>query len=167
MKCPFRTTPVSFENPPISSLSTLFCTTSAPSEARLCRWGESPHSGSPGKAPDIECCVGLGNDVNEAYTGRSWATMRKREGNEPRYQNQMWMLTLLVERKATPEEPTATASEGPPGSKTVARDYGKAGNSGDPIDSSNLGVGRHNRSTGRNPDGRWEVGCPHSSEEVE
>ncbi|PSB24420.1 hypothetical protein C7B82_27085, partial [Stenomitos frigidus ULC18] len=73
------------------------------------------------------------------------------------------MPTPLVERKATPKEPIAMAPKDPPGSETVARHYGKVGNSGDPIDPSNLGVGQHNRQTGRKPEGLWEVGCPHSS----
>jgi len=47
--------------------------------------------------------------------------MRKREGIEPRYQNKSWMPTLLLGRKATPEEPIAMAPAGPPGSETVAR----------------------------------------------
>jgi len=93
--------------------------------------------------------------------------MREREGIEPRDENQLWMLTLLVKRKATPKKPTATASAGPPGSKTVARDQGRVGNSGGPIGSSDTGVGQHNQTTGRKPNGRWEVGCPHSSDEVE
>ena len=59
------------------------------------------------------------------------------------------------------------APEGPPGSETVARHEGRVGNSGDPMNSSNRGVGRHNRQTGRKPDSSWEVGCPHSSDEVE
>ena len=58
-------------------------------------------------------------------------------------------------------------SEGPPGSETVARHYGRVGNSGDPMNSSNLEVERHNRRTGRKLDGLWEVGCPHSSDEME
>lgn len=93
--------------------------------------------------------------------------MRPREGIEPRNENKLWMPTPLAKRKATPKKPIATASEGPPGSKTVARYQGKVGNSGDPIDSSDVEVGQHNQTTGRKPDGRWEVGCPHSSEEVE
>lgn len=93
--------------------------------------------------------------------------MRKREGIEPRYENKSWMLTCLEQRKAIPEEPTAMAPEGPPGSETVARHYGRVGNSGGPISSSVQGVGCHNRQTGRKPDNLWEVGCPHSSEEVE
>ena len=93
--------------------------------------------------------------------------MHKREGIEPRYQNQLWMPTPLVERKAILKEPIAMASEGPPGSETVARHQGKAGNSGDPMNSSTLGVGWHNQRTGRKPDSLWEVGCPHSSEEME
>jgi hypothetical protein len=32
--------------------------------------------------------------------------------------------------------------------------------------SSELGVEQHNRQTGRSLNGTWEVGCPHSSEEV-
>ena len=56
--------------------------------------------------------------------------MRKREGIEPRYQDKLWMPTLLVERKATPEEPTAMAPAGPPGSETVARHYGNMAKSG-------------------------------------
>lgn len=55
---------------------------------------------------------------------------------------------------------------GPPGSKTVARHYGRIGNSGDPIDSFKSGVGWHNWQTSRKPNGLWEVGCPHISEEV-
>ena len=42
----------------------------APSEARLCQLGAEPSLGSPGEAPSTECCVGEGNDVDEAYTGR-------------------------------------------------------------------------------------------------
>ena len=75
--------------------------------------------------------------------------MREREGIEPRYDMKLWMPTLLVKRKATPKKPTATASAGPPGSKTVACDQGKAGNSGDPIGSPGTGVGRYNWTTGR------------------
>lgn len=93
--------------------------------------------------------------------------MRQREGIEPRDANKLWMPTLLAKRKATPKKPTAMASAGPSGSKTVARYQGKVGNSGDPIDPSVIGVGQHNRTTGRKPESRWEVGCPHSSEEVE
>jgi hypothetical protein len=32
---------------------------------------------------------------------------------------------------------------------------------------SSMGVGRHNRHTGRMPDGASEVGCPHMSEDAE
>jgi hypothetical protein len=42
----------------------------APSEARLCQLGAEPSLGSPGEAPSTKCCVGEGNDVDEAYTGR-------------------------------------------------------------------------------------------------
>lgn len=93
--------------------------------------------------------------------------MLTREGIEPRYQNKSWMPTLLLARKAIPEEPTAKAPAGPPGSETVARHYGKAGNSGGPIDSPPHGVGWHNWQTRRKPDGLWEVRCPNSSEEME
>ncbi|NET39211.1 MAG: hypothetical protein F6K19_45780 [Cyanothece sp. SIO1E1] len=58
-------------------------------------------------------------------------------------------------------------AEGPPGSETMARHDGKVGNSGDPMHSSPEGVGWHNRQTGRKPNGAWEVGCPHSSDEME
>lgn len=92
--------------------------------------------------------------------------MRKCEGIEPRYENKSWMLTYLDLRKAIPEEPIAKAPEGSPGSETVARHYGRVGNSGDPMNSSCIGVGRHNRYTGRKSNGSWEVGCSHSSEEV-
>ncbi|QUY45926.1 hypothetical protein [Acaryochloris marina] len=77
------------------------------------------------------------------------------------------MPTWFATRKATPEKLTTNASEGPPGSVTVARQYDKVGNSGDPIDSPFLGVEWHNRQTGRKLNGLWEVGCPHSSEEME
>ena len=51
------------------------------------------------------------------------------------------------------------APANPPGSKTVARQQGRVGNWGDPMRSSSLGVGRHNRHTGRLPNGASEVGC--------
>ena len=94
-----------------------FSVASAPSEARLCLLGESPSSGSPGKAPGTECCVSDGNIVGEEYTRRSWAAMRQREGIEPRYEMKPWMPTLLAKRKATPKKPIARALAGPPGSK--------------------------------------------------
>lgn len=56
---------------------------SVPSEAQLCLLGESLSSGSPGKAPDTECCVSVGNNDGEAHTRRSWAAMRQLEGIEP------------------------------------------------------------------------------------
>ncbi|CAA9566799.1 hypothetical protein AVDCRST_MAG81-1155 [uncultured Synechococcales cyanobacterium] len=46
------------------------------------------------------------------------------------------MLTQLVLWKAKPKEPIAKVLEGPPGSETVARHQGRAGNSGDPMNSS-------------------------------
>ena len=95
---------------------------SAPSEAQLCLLGESSSSGSRGKAPGTECCVSVGNNEGEAYTRRSWAAMRQRKGIEPRYEMKLWMPTLLAKRKAIPEKPITRASEGPPGSETVARD---------------------------------------------
>ena len=93
--------------------------------------------------------------------------MRKREGIEPRYENQPWMPTFLAMRKAILEEPNARVPEGPSGSETTARHQGRVGNSGDPANSSRVEVGQYNRQTGRKPDGSWEVGCPHSSDEVE
>jgi hypothetical protein len=48
----------------------------------------------------------------------------------------------------------------------VARHQGRAGNSGDPRDSSKTGVGQYNRHTGRTLDGPLEVGCPHTSEDA-
>src|SRR6266487_2627146 len=60
----------------------------------------------------------------------------------------------------------AEAPADPPGSKTVARQQGRTGNSEDPGDSSKAGVGRHNRHTGRKPDGPLEVRCLHMSEDT-
>ena len=45
-------------------------TASAPSKARLCQSGAGPDPGSPGQIPGTACCVGEGNDTDEAYTGR-------------------------------------------------------------------------------------------------
>jgi len=42
----------------------------APSEARLCQPEADSGPGSRGKAPGTACCVGVGNGVGEAYTGR-------------------------------------------------------------------------------------------------
>ncbi len=62
--------------------------------------------------------------------------------------------------------PTAKAPANPPGSKTAAHRQGRAGNSGDPMRSSDRGVGRHNRHTVTKPDGAAEVGCLHMSEDA-
>lgn len=43
---------------------------------------------------------------------------------------------------------------------------GNVGNSGGPVDSSTDGSRWHNWQTGRKPNGPWEVGCPHTSEDV-
>jgi hypothetical protein len=48
----------------------------------------------------------------------------------------MWMLTQLGMGKAKPELPRTMATEGPPGSETVARHQSRVGNSGDPLNSS-------------------------------
>ena len=93
--------------------------------------------------------------------------MRKREGIKLRNEPYKWMPTWFATRKATPTKLKTNASEGPPGSVTVARQYNNVGNSGDPIVSSPMEVRWHNRQTGRKPDGLWEVGCPHSSDEME
>jgi len=58
------------------------------------------------------------------------------KGLSPVIRIELWMPTPLVERKAILKEPIAKVPEGPPGSETVARHQGKAGNSGDPMNSS-------------------------------
>jgi hypothetical protein len=79
---------------------------------------------------------------------------------------ELWVPTCLATGKATSKEPKARAPANPPGSETTARHQGKVGSSGDPMQSSQQGVGRYNRQTGRTPDKASEVGCPHTSEEV-
>jgi hypothetical protein len=50
--------------------SVIFCPFArAPSKARPCQPGVDPGSGSPGQAPDTECCMAEGHDGHEAYTG--------------------------------------------------------------------------------------------------
>jgi hypothetical protein len=93
--------------------------------------------------------------------------MRQREGIEPRNQPKLWMPTWFATGKAILNEPNAKVQEGSPGSKTVARHQDKVGNSGDPKQSPADGVRWHNQKTGRKPDAAGEVGCSHSSEEVE
>jgi hypothetical protein len=89
------------------------------------------------------------------------------KGLSPVMNGELWVPTWLATWKALSEGPTAKAPANPPGSKTVARQQGRTGNSGDPMRSSSLGVGRHNRHTGRMPNGTSEVGCPHMSEDAE
>jgi hypothetical protein len=79
---------------------------------------------------------------------------------------ELWVPTCLATGKATSKEPKAKAPANPPGSETVARQQGRTGNSGDPMRSSNPGVGRYNRHTGRMPNGASEVGCPHTSKDA-
>ena len=55
-----------------------------------------------------------------------------------------WVLTWSTTGKATSRASTATTLANPPGSETVARHQGKAGNSGDPLFSSHREVGWHN-----------------------
>jgi hypothetical protein len=88
------------------------------------------------------------------------------KGLSPVMNKELWVPTWLATWKALSEGPTAKAPANPPGSKTVARQQGRVGNSGDPMRSSGLGVGRHNRHTGRMPNGASEVGCPHMSEDA-
>ena len=42
---------------------------SMPSKAQLCLLGESLSSGSPGKAPDTECCASVGNNAAKRTQG--------------------------------------------------------------------------------------------------
>jgi hypothetical protein len=88
------------------------------------------------------------------------------KGLSPVMNRELWAPTCLVTWKALSEGPRAKVPASPPGSKTVARRQGRAGNSGDPRGSSKTGVGQHNRHTGRTPDGPLEVGCPHTSEDA-
>ncbi len=94
--------------------------------------------------------------------------MRKREGIEPRNCNETVSADMLRYMESNTQGAKRQGSTGgSPGSMTVACHQGRVGNSGDPANSSHAGVGQYNRQTGRKPDGSWEVGCPHSSDEVE
>ena len=93
--------------------------------------------------------------------------MRKREGIEPRYGREMWVPTSLARRKAISLEPRwlwlqRTHRGRRPGHVTTA----ESGTREILWVLPRMGVGWHNRHTGRKPDGPEEVGCPHSSEEV-
>ena len=94
--------------------------------------------------------------------------MRKREGIEPRhgYTTVDADVVMFTEGHIKGAQ-QAMAPANPPGSKTVARQQGRDGNSGDTMRSSSVGVGWHNRHTGRRPDGASEVRCPHMSEDAE
>src|SRR2546428_12996693 len=61
------------------------------------------------------------------------------KGLSPVMNGSLWVPTCLASRKATSEGPTAMAPANPSGSKTGARHHGKAGNLGDPMDSSKEG----------------------------
>jgi len=89
------------------------------------------------------------------------------KGLSPVMNRESWVPTWLATWKALSEGPTAKAPANPPGSKTVARQQGRDGNSGDTMRTSSVGVGWHNRHTGSRPDGASEVGCPHMSEDAE
>ena len=88
------------------------------------------------------------------------------KGLSPVMNGELWVPTGFATGKALSEGPTAKAPANPPGSKTGARQQGRTGNSGDPRRSSNAGVGRHNRHTGRMPNGASAVGCPQTSEDA-
>ena len=93
--------------------------------------------------------------------------MRKREGIEPRYGREMWVPTSLARWKAISLEPLwlwlqRTHRGRRPGHVTTA----ESGTREILWVLPRMGVGWHNRHTGRKPDGPEEVGCPHSSEEV-
>ncbi len=80
--------------------------------------------------------------------------MRKREGIEPRNINATVGADVLSNTEGNIKGANqATAPANPPGSETGARHHGKVGNSGGPTGSSTMEVGRHNRQTGRKPDG--------------
>ncbi len=93
--------------------------------------------------------------------------MRKREGIEPRYYPGRVDADALTQA----EGKTKGAKSQGSGRSTGVLDRGASlrrrrelGRSHELLGN---GVGRHNRQTGRKPDGSWEVGSPHSSEEVE
>jgi hypothetical protein len=94
--------------------------------------------------------------------------MRKREGIEPRYGRETVGADVVSNTEGHIDGAAlAMAPANPPGSETGARHHGKAGNSGGPLGSSRSEVGWHNRHTGRKPNDPEEVGCPHTSEDVE
>ena len=93
--------------------------------------------------------------------------MRKREGIEPRYGREMWVPTSLVRRKAISLEPLwlwlqRTHRGRRPGHVTTA----ESGTREILWVLPRMGVGWHNRHTGRKPDTPEEVGCLHMSDEV-
>jgi|SRR6266404_1090651 len=88
------------------------------------------------------------------------------KGLSPVMNRELWVPTWLATWKALSEGPRAKAPANPPGSKTVARQQGRAGKLGRSDALLQSGLGPYNRHTGRRPDGASEVGCPHTSEDA-
>jgi hypothetical protein len=92
--------------------------------------------------------------------------MRKREGNEPRHENESVGANVLRITEGHirgangqgPREPTGVEDRGT--STGQSRELGRS----DALLQS--GVGPYNRHTGRRPNGALEVGCPHTSEDA-
>ena len=93
--------------------------------------------------------------------------MRKREGIEPRYKPEIMDADVLTNTEGNTGGAKDQGSQGSIG----VRDHSTSprqspGTREIPQAPSITGVGRHNRQTGRKPNGSREVGCPNSSEEV-
>jgi hypothetical protein len=92
--------------------------------------------------------------------------MRQREGIEPRDEQRIVGADMVSNMEGSirgakgqgPREPTGVEDRGT--STGQSRELGRS----DALLQS--GVGRHNRHTGRRPNGASEVGCPHTSEDA-
>ena len=83
------------------------------------------------------------------------------KGLSPRYGREMWAPTSLARRKAISMEPLGYGSREPTGSRPGHVTMAESGTREILWVLPRMGVGWHNRHTGRKPDGPEEVGCPH------
>ena len=143
-----------------------FSNASAPSKARLCQSGVGPDPGSPGQAPGTECCVVSGNAGGAAYPGSARAAMRKREGIEPRYEKNRGCRRASYHGRPYQRDQRPGSPRTHRGRRPWHVTKAASGTREILWVLPSMGVGWHNRHTGRKPDTPEEVGCLHMSDEV-
>ena len=111
----------------------------APSKARPCQPGAGPGSGRPGQSRIPSVAWPKVTTVMKRTQRVDGPQCVSVKGLSPVMNRELWVPTWLATWKARSEGPRAKAPANPPGSKTVARQQGRAGNSGDPMRSSSQG----------------------------